>query len=43
MVAIVIVMALVALYANVQRLRHNKIESVTFKPAPAASPAPAAP
>lgn len=33
MLAIVVVFALVSLYANVQRLRRDKIESVTITPA----------
>jgi len=44
MLVIVSVFALVALYANVQKLRRDKIESATFIPAssPAASPSSAA-
>jgi hypothetical protein len=42
MVGIVIGFALVALYANIQKLRRAKIESVTFTPAPqTATPSPA--
>jgi hypothetical protein len=33
MVAIVIVLALVAIYANVQRLRRARMETATFTPA----------
>lgn len=45
MIAILVAMALLAVYANVQRARRGKIESVEVKmftpsPAPAASPAP---
>jgi hypothetical protein len=43
MVAIVIVLFLVALYANVQRWHRNQLETVTFTPAPAVSPSPATP
>jgi hypothetical protein len=38
MVVILAAMALLALYANVQRLRRDKIENVTFTPAANASP-----
>jgi hypothetical protein len=41
MLVIVIAFALVALYANVQRLRRDKIEAVTITPA--ASPSATAP
>ena len=43
MLAIVIGFALVALYANIQKMRRAKIESVTFAPASAqtATPSPA--
>ena len=41
MLAIVGAMALLALYANVQRWRRDKIESVIVSPA--SSPSPAAP
>ena len=43
MVGIVIAFALVALYANIQKLRRAKIESVIFTPASAqtATPSPA--
>jgi hypothetical protein len=37
MLVIVIVLALVALYANVQRWHRSHIETVTFTPAPVAS------
>ena len=43
MVVIGIALALVALYANVQKARRDKIEKVTIvpvSPTPAASPAP---
>jgi hypothetical protein len=44
MVGIVIGFALVALYANIQKLRRAKIESVTFTPASqTATPSPAPP
>jgi hypothetical protein len=40
MIAIVVAMALLAIYANVQRYRRDKIESVTITPiSPAPSPA----
>ncbi|MEP7014281.1 MAG: hypothetical protein ABI925_02470 [Verrucomicrobiota bacterium] len=41
MLLIVVGLALVSVYANVQRLRRDKIESVTITPA--ASPSPFAP
>jgi hypothetical protein len=43
MLAIAIGFALVALYANIQKLRRDKIESVTFIPASAqtSTPSPA--
>jgi hypothetical protein len=37
LLAIVIVLALVALYANVQRWRRSQLETVTFTPAQTAS------
>ena len=43
MVAIVIVLAMVALYANVQRWRRSQLETVTFTPAQTASPSSATP
>jgi hypothetical protein len=43
MLAIVIVLALVALYANVQRWRRSQLETVTFTPAQTASPSSATP
>jgi len=36
-------MALLSLYANMQRARRSSIETVTIAPAPAISPAPATP
>jgi hypothetical protein len=38
MLVIVVVFVLVSLYANVQRLRRDKIESVTITPAASATP-----
>jgi hypothetical protein len=38
MIVIIIAIGFVALYANVQRLRRDKIETVTFTPAAAPSP-----
>jgi hypothetical protein len=38
MLAITIILALVALYANVQRWRRSQLETVTFTPAQTASP-----
>jgi hypothetical protein len=38
MIVIVVAIGFVALYANVQRLRRDKIETVTFTPAVAPSP-----
>ena len=43
MLVVVIVLALVALYANVQRWRRSQVETVIFTSAPAASPSPATP
>jgi hypothetical protein len=43
MLVIVIALALVALYANVQHWRHARIETVTFTPAAMASPSPTPP
>jgi hypothetical protein len=40
MLAIVIAFALVALYANIQKMRRAKIESVTFIPASAQTSTP---
>jgi len=40
MVAIVIGFALVALYANIQKLRRSAIETVVFTPASAQTPTP---
>jgi hypothetical protein len=39
MLVIVVAMALLALYANVQRWRRDKIENVTVLPAVSPSPA----
>lgn len=39
MMIIVVAIALVAVYANIQKARRNKIESVTIVPAPTATPA----
>ena len=39
MIIIVIAIALVAVYANVQKARRDKIESVTIIPAPTTTPA----
>jgi|GEM_PF-1177779 len=43
MLAIAIVLALVALYANVQRWRRSQLETVTFTPDQTASPSSATP
>ena len=43
MLAVVIVLALVAVYANVQRWRRGQLETVTFTPAQTASPSSATP
>jgi hypothetical protein len=43
MLVIVIVLALVALYANVQRWRRSQLETVIFTPAQTASPSSATP
>jgi hypothetical protein len=40
MVGLVIGFALVALYANIQKLRHSALETVVFTPASAQSPTP---
>jgi hypothetical protein len=43
MIVIVVAVALVAVYANVQKARHDKIEKVTIIPiseSPTASPSP---
>jgi hypothetical protein len=40
MVGIVMGVALVALYANIQKLRRAAIETVIFTPAPAQTPTP---
>jgi hypothetical protein len=39
MITIVIAIALVAVYANIQKARRDKIESVTIIPAPTTTPA----
>jgi hypothetical protein len=41
MVIIVIAIALVAVYANIQKARRDKIESVTIIPAATMTPSPA--
>jgi len=41
MIVILIGLALVAIYANVQKVRRDKIETVTIMPASTATPAPA--
>jgi hypothetical protein len=45
LLVLLIVFGLVALYANVQKLRRGKIETVTFTPAsaPTGSPSPRSP
>jgi len=43
MVAIVVGVALVALYANIQKSRRNQIEQVTITPASAVTPVPVSP
>jgi hypothetical protein len=43
MIAILIGVALVALYANVQKVRRDKIEQVIVTPASSATPAAASP
>ena len=43
MVVILIGLALVAIYANVQKARRDKIERVTITPASTTTPAPASP
>lgn len=43
MIAIVIGVALVALYANIQEVRRDKIEQVVVTPASTATPAAASP
>jgi hypothetical protein len=43
MLVIVIVLALLALYANVQRWRRSQLETVIFTPAQTASPSSATP
>ena len=42
MVVIIVTMALVALYAGVQRLRRDRIEQVIVTPAASVTPAPGA-
>lgn len=39
MIVILIGLALVAIYANVQKSRHDQVESVTLYPFPTATPA----
>jgi hypothetical protein len=43
MLVIVIVMAFVAIYANVQRWRRDKLEQVIITPAASVTPSPVAP
>jgi hypothetical protein len=43
MIVIIVVMALVATYAGVQRLRRDQIEQATIIPAESATPSPSAP
>ncbi|PYL10189.1 MAG: hypothetical protein DME34_01005 [Verrucomicrobia bacterium] len=43
MLVIVVTMALVALYAGVQRLRRDRIEQVIVTPAASVTPSPAGP
>ena len=43
MIVILIGLALVAIYANVQKVRHDKIERVTIIPVSTATPAAASP
>jgi hypothetical protein len=43
MIVIFLGVALVAVYANVQKARHDKIEKVTITPAPSATPVQASP
>jgi hypothetical protein len=43
MIAILIGVALVALYANIQKVRRDKIEEVTVTPVSSATPAAASP
>lgn len=43
MIVIFVGTALVAIYANVQKSRRDKIEKVTITPAATATPAPATP
>jgi hypothetical protein len=42
MITIVIALALVAIYANIQKARRNKIEQVIVTPVSTATPSPAA-
>jgi hypothetical protein len=42
MITIVVLLAAVSFYANVQRLRRRQLETVIFTPAPVVSPSPAA-
>jgi hypothetical protein len=43
MIVILVGLALVAIYANVQKVRRDKIERVTITPASSATPAPKSP
>ena len=43
MIIIVVAMALLAIYANVQKARRDKIEKVTISPVPSATPVPSSP
>jgi hypothetical protein len=43
MAIVLLAMALLALYANVQKLRRNQIETVIVTPVATATPSPAAP
>ena len=40
MVAIIVALLLLAIFANVQKVRANRIESVTITPASSATPSP---
>ena len=43
MIIVVVAMALLAIYANVQKARRNEIEKVTIIPTASATPAPSSP